>query len=194
MNFDLIIFFALNNLAGKNIWLDYFGIFLADYLGYVLIVVFLIYIILALRDKSLVKTSALKLVLFASISSVFAIVFIKPIIVIFISRPRPFIALNNIHQLVTVPLSENLQSFPSGHALIYFALSMVVYFSNKKLGLAFFIASGLMGLARIYSGVHYPSDILAGAILGIGSAYLVKVFYLKEKSLALRINIKDLKK
>src|SRR3989344_1192804 len=58
-------------------------------------------------------------------------------------------------------------AFPSGHASFYFALSTIIYGYNKKAGILFFIGSFLIVLARVFVGLHWPSDILAGAILGI---------------------------
>ena len=64
-------------------------------------------------------------------------------------------------------------SFPSDHAALFFALALAIFFVSRRVGIwalcyAFFIVS----LPRIYMGFHYPTDILAGAIIGAGSACL----------------------
>jgi undecaprenyl-diphosphatase len=64
-------------------------------------------------------------------------------------------------------------SFPSGHMTFFFALSMAIYMYNKKWGIWFMAASLIMGIARIIAGVHYPTDILGGAIIGIIVGYFV---------------------
>ena len=89
-------------------------------------------------------------------------------------RPRPFSALS-VQQLLT----NDAWSFPSGHAAFFFALATVAYLYNKKWGIAFLIAAILIGLARIAAGIHYPSDILGGALIGIGVAYAT--FYIAHK-------------
>jgi undecaprenyl-diphosphatase len=63
-------------------------------------------------------------------------------------------------------------SFPSGHTSSWFALATV--YSNKypKYALPLYGAGVLVGLSRVYLGQHYPSDVLAGAVIGIGIGYL----------------------
>ncbi len=69
--------------------------------------------------------------------------------------------------------SSKEASFPSGHATFYFALATIVYFYNKKVGIWFFIVSFFIAVARVFVGVHWPSDILAGALLGILMGYIL---------------------
>jgi len=73
-------------------------------------------------------------------------------------------------------------SFPSDHATLAFCLAAILWQVSKPLGsiatLQVFIA---VGLTRIYCGIHYPTDILAGAVLGIGIALLAKITYLRLK-------------
>ncbi len=90
---------------------------------------------------------------------------VKGLILIFYSNPRPYAGDFLAHQLVATP-GEDFQSFPSGHALFFFAAATAIYCYDKKLGMAFFAAATAIGLARIFVGVHWPSDVLAGAVLG----------------------------
>ena len=80
----------------------------------------------------------------------------------FIHRPRPFLS-HEVHQL----LSEVSYSFPSGHATFFFALSTGIFFYHRKLGILFYVSTVCMVIGRVISGIHYPSDIVAGAIIGI---------------------------
>jgi len=84
-------------------------------------------------------------------------------------RPRPFVE-NNIMPLIEHAASP---SFPSGHAAVFFALGTILWFYNKKAGLLFLLGATVLSLARVFAFLHWPSDILAGAVIGIVSAILV---------------------
>lgn len=113
-----------------------------------------------------------KVVLTSLLASIIARFGLKAIVLLFVDRARPFLVDASIWQLVHTQITENYQSFPSGHALFFFALSTVVWKSNKKIGIMLFLASSLICIARVFAGVHYPSDILAGAIMGILSGII----------------------
>lgn len=158
MTLDTSLFFALNNLAGRSYILDLLIIFFAQYLAYVVIVVFLITAWLA-RDRLAVFWIPI-------ISALVARLGITEIIRFLYHRPRPFATLQ-VHQL----LSDSAWSFPSGHATFFFALATGVYLHNKKWGTVLFLAAIFITTSRVIAGIHYPSDILAGMLIGIASAY-----------------------
>lgn len=77
-------------------------------------------------------------------------------------RTRPFVAQHQIHPLYVVHSS----SFPAGHAATAFAGAVLLSVLAPRLAPAFLVLATLIGLSRIYDGVHYPTDVLAGAALG----------------------------
>ena len=155
---DQFLFQKINGLAGQWAYADAAGIFFAKYLGYVLVgLVFLIFF------------RKWKIILSAFLAAAVARLGIVELIRWLWERPRPFIE-NNVNLLLNHGAEP---SFPSGHAAFYFTLSTIVYFHNKKAGIFFFTASFLISISRVFAGIHWPSDILAGAIIGIFSGWLV---------------------
>lgn len=64
-------------------------------------------------------------------------------------------------------------SFPSDHAVLFFTLATGVAFANRKVGFLLYLhAIFFVSLSRVFLGIHYPSDILIGALLGCGFGYL----------------------
>jgi undecaprenyl-diphosphatase len=61
-------------------------------------------------------------------------------------------------------------SFPSGHAATSFAAAVLLSFVAPRLAPAFLLLAVAIGFSRVYVGVHYPLDVLAGALLGAGVA------------------------
>lgn len=87
--------------------------------------------------------------------------------------PRPFVA-GGFAPLIGVPPREYYTSFPSGHATVIAALGTSVFFTERRLGILILVLGVLVGVGRVMAGVHYWIDILAGFILGIAVASLVK--------------------
>jgi undecaprenyl-diphosphatase len=159
---DLYIFQLINGLAGKCPVFDCLGLFFAEYLGYVLILILAILLFKNFRGYFKMAAGAL-------IAAILARFGIAELIRFLVPRSRPFVE-NSVNLLLN---HEASLSFPSGHAATFFAVSTVVYYFNKKLGIWFFVSSFLISFFRVFCGVHWPSDILAGALVGLFSGWLV---------------------
>lgn len=85
-------------------------------------------------------------------------VILKPLV----NRTRPYVLLG--YDTIMPPPGD--ASFPSGHTAISFAAAAALYALNKKWGIAAYVFSVLMGFSRLYLGMHFPTDVLAGAIVG----------------------------
>ena len=83
-------------------------------------------------------------------------------------RPRPFVMLD-VTPLINVSAAS--KSFPSDHASLAFFIAFLLSQYQKKWWWAYIVA-GLVGLGRVAVGVHYPSDILAGVVVGLAFGYL----------------------
>src|SRR5258707_3984362 len=84
-----------------------------------------------------------------------------------IGRPRPCIALADTRCLIGCTTSG---SMPSAHAANWFAGAMVCFIFYRRTWRVMAPAAAIIAFARVYDGVHYPSDVIAGAIFGAGSA------------------------
>jgi len=72
-------------------------------------------------------------------------------------------------------------SFPSDHAALFFALATGVYLTSRRLGwLMYLYTAVVIALPRVYLGIHYPSDILAGALLGVVAGSTVRIVALRR--------------
>ena len=81
-----------------------------------------------------------------------------------IKRDRPCEVVSGVHQRVS---PSDQFSFPSGHTAAAFVIATLISFFLPVLAIPVFTWALLVGFSRIYLGVHYPSDILAGLVVGI---------------------------
>lgn len=106
-----------------------------------------------------------------------------------VARIRPY-DLNSGVELLVNALSD--YSFPSGHTLASFEAATVLLIRDKRLGIPALVLAVLIALSRLYLYVHYPTDVLAGALLGtaigIFACFLVNRIY--EKLPKLKRNTK----
>lgn len=86
-------------------------------------------------------------------------------------RPRPFTAHAAGTHLLSAPSPD--PSFPSDHAAVAFAIAFAVLAFSRRGGFVFLGAATLIGLSRIALGMHYPSDVVAGIVVGWAAALLV---------------------
>jgi undecaprenyl-diphosphatase len=88
-----------------------------------------------------------------------------------VDRPRPFV--RDPEPKVLVPRPHDA-SFPSGHAATSFAAATILSFAFPKAAPAFFILAAAVAYSRVYVGVHYPLDVIAGAALGAAVAIALR--------------------
>ena len=163
------IFRFINNFAGQWPWLDAMALFCAEYLMYVLLLVVVAYTISNYwrwRDLAIVAIG----------SALVARLVVAQSIKILYDHPRPYWVLENVNLFLA---KETESSFPSGHVIFVFALAAGVYLYNKNAGRWFLSAAMLVGVARVFVGVHWPYDIIAGAVLGVSTAYVCNWLYQK---------------
>jgi undecaprenyl-diphosphatase len=84
-------------------------------------------------------------------------------------RPRPFA----FHTVTLLFYRPSDSSFPSNPASVGFSIATAVWLFNHRIGLLLYALATLFGLSRVVGGVHYPSDVLGGALIGSMASYLI---------------------
>ena len=97
--------------------------------------------------------------------------FLKPLV----GRIRPCNTLENINLLVN---KSKAFSFPSAHAANFFALATYFGYYYRKYIWWFMFVATMVALSRVIVGVHYPFDVVGGAIIGVNCAYAI--IYLRK--------------
>ena len=98
-------------------------------------------------------------------------VILKPLV----DRTRPYYVLE--YTPLIPPVGD--PSFPSGHTSASFAAATAIYCINKKWGIAAYLLAAVMGFSRLYLGVHFPTDVLFGAVVGMVAAKIVVYIFWK---------------
>lgn len=98
-----------------------------------------------------------------------------------VSRPRPWLGVEGLTALV---VENDPNSFPSGHTTAAFAFASALWRTapDRWMRWAALACAVLMGLSRLYVGVHYPSDVLVGVLVGLLSGWLACRLCRKNKS------------
>jgi len=87
------------------------------------------------------------------------------------NRARPFVA--HPDQVALFVSHARDSSFPSDHAAASFAIAVSFLLLHRRLGLAYLVLAAAIAAVRVFEGVHYPTDVLAGAAIGVAAALLV---------------------
>jgi undecaprenyl-diphosphatase len=169
---DTNILLWFNSILGVSPALDMIFFFLAEYLIYLMP---LGYIAAFARSKSSTKEWLVLAICVAS--GIVAVLLLNQLIGFYFFRNRPFIG----HQIFYYASPGLLaKSFPSDHTTVAFLMASALLYSKHRLwGWLLMVTAFLVGIARIVIGVHYPADILAGALLGVLFGFIVSTIYKK---------------
>ncbi|MBS4201414.1 phosphatase PAP2 family protein [Bacillus sp. FJAT-49732] len=171
MNFDYRLFELINQFAGNN---DIFDQMVSSFskFGPILLGLVLVWLWFS---KSGDKFENRKIVLFAVTITIF-VLGVDKIIEMMYFRPRPFVD----HAVNLLSTKSDLDpSFPSNHSAGAFAIAFSVFWRKRKIGSFLIIFAIFMALSRVFIGVHYPLDVIAGAII----AFIVTAIVYSQRRL-----------
>lgn len=160
---DVSIFYFINGTLANPLF-DKLMPFITEVKNWYLVYVLLWFIILFKGGKYRIAM-AVAMILLITITDQFSSSLLKNLI----ERVRPCNALPDVHLLAGCTGSF---SFPSSHAVNNFAAAMFFGYFYRHLSWILFFVATVMALSRIFVGVHYPSDVFGGAIIGIILGYL----------------------
>ena len=170
MSADWALFNVLNGLAGRSPMLDNIVRFLMNDYALTTALVLLLLALWFAGESPETRARNQRGVLSAIASMFLGNLIVKAMNLAFY-RYRPF-AFNEVTLLFYYPSDS---SFPSNAACVGFAIATAVWLHNRTAGWISYLLALLLGVSRVVGGVHYPSDILGGAVIGVTVAYLVAI-------------------
>lgn len=164
MNYQLAD--AINDLAGRSRALDDLMTWAAEYLIFVAFALFGLRMLIVARDRDWSRL--------VQVGATLVVSFVLGLMAAHLyAEPRPFTAHHDIRQLISHAAG---QSFPSDHATASFAIGFaMLVFVSRAWGLVLLGLAVVIGFARIYTGVHYPGDILGSVAVVLVAVALVSV-------------------
>ena len=90
-----------------------------------------------------------------------------------IGRVRPYLAVAGVQAIV--PPNIQAGSFPSSHTAVAIGIATALSFYNVPLGVAAFLMAILVAFGRVAAGMHYPTDVLGGAVVGVVAFMVVRL-------------------
>ena len=166
-----ILLYIKNNMHGAI--MDKLMV-ISTYLGNAGVIWFIIITLLMINKKYR------KIGLMALVALVLSTVLGEGILKHVVHRIRPCADIPAVNQLITKPLSY---SFPSGHTMSSFAVAGVLAKYFKEYAIEFFSLAILIAFSRLYLYVHYPTDVLAGVVLGLICSRIIIYLFNKQKNL-----------
>lgn len=175
-SFNTTVFANINQGAGYYRSLDTIMLFVTHYLPYMMIVIVVAYMLWwypRIYRTALGPLNRLTQAIEFGCSFATTFVLVQYIKLV-IAYPRPFSVLPETVLLVP---DQGGYSFPSMHTALTVCVAISVYVHHRRLGLLLFLFALLVGISRMYVGVHYPIDVVVGALIGGGIAGLFHTLF-----------------
>lgn len=162
------LFRMINNLGKQYTDLNPFFVFISEYM-----IFFLAFAVLMFLFS---RSNKNRIMVFCAFIALVISEILAKIAGQFHSNYQPFAELPDVNKLVEKAVNN---SFPSDHTIIFFSFCITFWLFKRGWGFLWGILAVLVGISRIWVGVHYPADVLVGAIISIVSAMIVYKIVLK---------------
>ncbi|MCF7831786.1 MAG: phosphatase PAP2 family protein [Candidatus Pacebacteria bacterium] len=175
MNYDSTLYF--NTLTQEYAFLEFLAYWVARYGDIIMILGIIVFLIAHNHKNQYICIHPVRITVQAKeVLASLSVGFITWILVIWIkfvtAVQRPFLSIPEIEPLFVYTRD---MSFPSGHTAFFTALGVSLFWEHKQLGVVVCFLALVIGLARVMSGIHFISDILAGFLLGIIVAVGIRI-------------------
>lgn len=175
---DKAIFYFINNTLSNPIFDKFFPFI--TYIPNWFIAYIILWFIILLKGSNRGKIAAFLVILLIATSDQMSSSILKNLF----ERIRPCNIIENVNILINCPKSY---SMPSSHAVNNFAVAIYFSYLYPKLKWVLIITASLIALSRVYVGVHYPSDIIIGALIGSVIGFLFSII---TKKIEILLNTK----
>lgn len=169
-NIDTSILYFFNKSI-SNLVFDKFFVFITNVKNWYLVYIIFWFLMIIKGDKK-TRTVAVAMLFLIAASDQFSSQLLKHLF----SRVRPCHTFNDLNLLMGC---KNSFSFPSSHAVNNFAAAFFLSSFFPMYKKTFYLIAILIAISRVYVGLHYPSDIIAGAVFGILLGYLFYILTTK---------------
>ncbi len=167
---NITLFRAVNDIGKEYPDINPLFIFFAEYTVYCLMLVLLFYWLTRSTKNKLMVVSAVFAFFIAEVTG--------KLLGLIYSHRQPFAVWSDVNKLIEKEVGN---SFPSDHTIVFFSVCITIALFRKRFWYLWVALALLLSISRIYVGVHYPIDILVGALLGIGAAILVYKIIPKQR-------------
>ncbi|MFC7680209.1 undecaprenyl-diphosphatase [Paenibacillus sp. GCM10028914] len=158
------LFRFINDIGKEYAFLNSTFIFLAEYMVYILaLLTILFWFSRKLSNRMMVISAMISFMLAEILGKIAGQLH---------SNKQPFVELPHVNQLIEKTVNN---SFPSDHTILFFSFCVTFCIFHKRWRYIWISLAFLVGLSRVWVGVHYPADVIVGALISTVCAYFIAI-------------------